>query len=298
VSGDALELSAANRYPGVSSVTSLPNPEWRPQWDRIVVPDGVKSRLLNFALFCLSARQKISTVGLPSHGLAVLTGPPGTGKTTLAYGLANRAAEELVAREISDRVIFVVIDPHALPSEMLGGSQRAAAQLFERAIPDLAEEGSPVVVLLDEVEALAVNRRQASAGANPIDVHRATQAVLTGVDSLARESRNVLLLGTTNYTEMIDDALLSRADVVEHMGRPSADAAYEMLVDSLAELSLAEPIESAVLREIAEECVRRQTDARQVRKLVLRALIRGDAELALSPSALTAQHLRLALDQE
>ena len=298
MSGDALELSAANRYPGVSSVTSLPNAEWRPQWDRIVVADGVKSRLFNFALFCLSARQKISTVGLPSHGLAVLTGPPGTGKTTLAHGLANRAAEELQAREIADRVIFVVIDPHSLPSEMLGASQRATAQLFERAIPDLADEGSPVVVLLDEIEALAVNRRQASAGANPIDVHRATQAVLTGLDAVARECHNVLLLGTTNYPEMVDDALLSRADVVEHLGHPSVDAAYEMLVDALGELSLADPIDSAVLREIAVECVRRQTDARQVRKLVLRALIRGDAELALSPSALTPQHLRRALDQD
>jgi SpoVK/Ycf46/Vps4 family AAA+-type ATPase len=225
----------------------------------------------------------------------LLTGPPGTGKTTLSYGLANRAAEEMVARDLAERVLFVVVDPHALPSEMLGASQRATAQLFERAIPDIAAEGNPVVVLFDEIEAVAVNRRQASAGANPIDVHRASQAVLTGVDTLARRCRNVLLLGTTNHTEAVDDALVSRADVIEFMGKPPADAAFDMLVDSLRDLALAAPVDESVLRELAEECVRRGADARQIRKLVLRALIAGDVDVALSPSKLTGEQLRTAV---
>lgn len=295
MSSDALELSAANRYPGVSSVDALPNPEWKAHWDRIICDERLKSRLLNFAVFCLTSRQQISQVGIPSHGFALLTGPPGTGKTTLAYGLANKAAEELVARDLADRVLFVVVDPHALPSEMLGASQRATAQLFERAIPDIAAEGSPVVVLFDEIEAVAVNRRQASAGANPIDVHRASQAVLTGIDTLARRCRNVLVIGTTNHTEAVDDALVSRADLLEYMGKPPVDAAFEMLDDALRDLALASPVDQSVLRELAEECVRRGADARQIRKLVLRALIAGDLDVALSPSKLTSAQLRAAL---
>jgi SpoVK/Ycf46/Vps4 family AAA+-type ATPase len=279
----------------VASVDALPNPEWKAHWERIICDEGLKSRLLNFAVFCLTSRQQISQVGIPSHGFALLTGPPGTGQTTLAYGLANRAAEELVARDLAERVLFVVIDPHALPSEMLGASQRATSQLFERAIPDIADEGSPVVVLFDEIEAVAVNRRQASAGTNPIDVHRASQAVLTGIDTLARRCRSVLIIGTTNHTEAVDDALVSRADLVEHMGKPPVDAAYEMLADALRDLALAAPIEEPVLREIAAECVERGADARQIRKLVLRALIAGDIDVALSPSRLASEQLRSAL---
>ena len=295
MSSDALELSAANRYPGVSSVDALPNPEWKAHWERIICDEALKSRLLNFAIFCLTARQRISQVGIPSHGFTLLTGPPGTGKTTLSYGLANRAAEELVARDLAERVLFVVIDPHALPSEMLGASQRATAQLFERAIPDIASEGNPVVVLFDEIEAVAVNRRNTSAGANPIDVHRASQAVLTGIDALARRCRNVLLIGTTNHTEAVDDALVSRADLLEFMGKPPVDAAFEMLADALRDLELALPIDDSVLRELAEECVHRGADARQIRKLVLRAIIAGELDVAMSPSKLTSEQLRGAL---
>ena len=35
--------------------------------------------------------------------------------------------------------------------------------------------------------------------ANPIDVHRATDAALAGIDLLTRKHRNVLLLATTNF---------------------------------------------------------------------------------------------------
>ena len=88
---------------------------------RIFVPAGVKERLLNYLLFDLKQRAASSSVGLAIHGLIVLAGPPGTGKTTLAGGLADEAA-----RVLDDGpVLFVDIDPHAFPSQLLGESQRS-----------------------------------------------------------------------------------------------------------------------------------------------------------------------------
>ena len=154
---------------GIAGIMELPDPAWLDRWDRIVVPSSLKERLLNYLLFSLRHRGRLSVVGLPVHGLVVLSGPPGTGKTTLAGGLADQAARALGAP-----LIFVDIDPHVFPSQLLGESQRAVARLFERTIPDLARRGHPMVVLLDEVEALAVSRARASLETNPVDVHRVT----------------------------------------------------------------------------------------------------------------------------
>lgn len=277
---------------GIVSITELPDAGWRDRWERIFVAGALKERILNYLLFSLRQRGRISGVGLPVHGLLVLAGPPGTGKTTLAGGLADEAA-----RRLGETLLFVEIDPHAFPSQMLGESQRTVARLFERTLPDLARRGRPTVVLLDEVESLAVSRSGASLETNPVDVHRATDAVLAGVDRVARECPNVVFLATTNHVAGVDVAFLSRADLVEEVGLPGAEAVARILRDTLAELVPADRAEEPALHALAAECVRRGMDARQVRKLVLRAVC-ASQELALAPERLTLGDVVAALPED
>jgi AAA+ superfamily predicted ATPase len=269
---------------GIVGITELPDPAWDDRWGRIVVPEDLKEQLLNYMVFALRHRGSLRPVAMPVHGLVILSGPPGTGKTTLAGGLANRAAEEL-----GEPVLFVDINPHVFPSQLLGESQRAVARLFERTIPDLAARGLPTAVLLDEVEAMAVSRSGASLETNPVDVHRATEAVLAGVDHVARSCPNVTFIATTNYKAGVDVAFLSRADLVEEMGYPNATAVHAILVDSLRELT-DRPLDDSALRTLAERCAASQVDARQVRKLVLRAVC-DRRELALDPSGIQVHDL-------
>jgi SpoVK/Ycf46/Vps4 family AAA+-type ATPase len=282
--------------PGVTFNGILPDDDWRDRWDGIVVDAELKSRLLSFGLFCVTQRGSLSTVGLPVHGLALLAGAPGTGKTTLAHGLANELATLLRDRDIADGVMFAVVDPHSFPSEFLGESQRAVSRLFNETLPELAAHGLPTVVLLDEVEALAVTRARASFDTNPVDVHRATDAVLTGLDNLAGKHPNVLLIATTNEEDAVDPAFLSRVDLREHFGLPDDAIIAQILAATLSQFDVTVAPDDPELRELAGKCATLGLDARRARKLVLRALVGNGPELALAPKLLTMNHVRHALD--
>jgi pachytene checkpoint protein 2 len=281
--------------PGVRVQAALPEGGWDERWDGIVVDAGMKTRLLSFGVFCLAHRANTSMVGLPVHGLALLAGPPGTGKTTLAHGLANQVARQLAAHAIADTTLFAVVDPHAFPSEFLGESQRAVGRLFAESLPDIASQGYPVVVLLDEVEALAVSRSRASFDTNPVDVHRATDAVLTGIDMVAARHPNVLFVATTNEESALDAAFTSRVDLRERFDLPAQEAIQAILTDTLAAMGVSLDDTNGGLVAVAERCASDALDARQVRKLVLRAIVSNGPDLALSPERVTVTHLLAAL---
>ena len=123
---------------------------------------------------CLNftARARLQQVHLPVHGIILFVGPAGTGKTSLARGLASRTAASL-----NGGLTYIEVDPHALASAAHGKTQQAVAHLLGTVLAEQSST-SPCIVLLDEVETLAADRSKMSMEANPVDVHRATDAVL------------------------------------------------------------------------------------------------------------------------
>lgn len=66
----------------------------------------------------------------------------------------------------------------------MGKTQRAVSDLFSQSIAEAATAG-PTIVLPDKVETLTAYQSKLSLEANPIDIHRATDAVLVQLDHLA-----------------------------------------------------------------------------------------------------------------
>ncbi|MDA8295018.1 MAG: AAA family ATPase [Actinomycetota bacterium] len=262
-----------------------------PLWESIIVDATLKERLRRSAILALRLRPVLPFTTTALHGLVLLYGPPGTGKTTLARGLAD----ELGAVHPGG-VRLVEVNPHGLMSAEHGQSQQLVTQLLCEHIPALAADGRATVILLDEVESMAVARSAASLSANPADVHRATDAVLTALDRNTTDHHHIVTVATSNFDKALDEAFKSRADESILVPLPSADGIVAILRATLQGFGAVFPGVGALAgaNELSVIAHRLEgLDGRRVRKVVTDAM-KMRSETVLDPNLLSIEDLAAA----
>ena len=158
-------------------------------WNQIGGLDEVKQRLREAVEWPLKYPGLFESVHLAPPKGALLSGPPGCGKTLIAKALATETG-----------VNFISIKGPELLSMYVGESERGVREVFRK-----ARQAAPCIIFFDEIDAVASAR--ARGGEDSGVGARVLSQLLTELDGI-EELKGVLVLAATNRPDLLDAALL------------------------------------------------------------------------------------------
>ena len=167
-------------------------------WERLILPGSTKDELRTVQKLLLDPGYLHREWGAEFNlrGI-ILSGPPGTGKTTIAKAIAASAGFS-----------FYAIDPATIKSMWMGQSEKTIQKIYAT-----ARQNAPAIVFLDEIDAIASARSSTSndLGGGARSSNATVNQLLTEIDGFQTDSGGrVFTVAATNRADALDAALKSR----------------------------------------------------------------------------------------
>lgn len=228
VSEDVVSLKAAPRKGAVAPEVLSPEDIAKWTWDKLILPDSTLKKLKQLQLL-IEDPSKAAALGIEPPRGALLSGPPGCGKTTIARVLAAQT-----------KAAFFNVKASDLLGMYNGQTEKAITALFES-----AAAAAPAIIFIDEIEGLAQQRGNPL---NPGWKDAQLNALLVEVDGLARNP-GIFVIGATNRADMLDAAMTrgGRFGFEVAIGLPDEAARVRQLELFTAKMPLADDVDLAKL---------------------------------------------------
>lgn len=185
--------------------------------DDIVLTDEQEAEITKVAK-AIEHRDYLATIGLSEIGKLLFVGPPGTGKTSTARGLAHQLD-----------LPFVEVKLSMITSQYLGETAKNVEKVFE-----VAKRLSPCILFMDEFDFVATTRT----GDEHNAIKRAVNTLLKSIDEVSLVNDDVLLIGATNHPDELDAAAWRRFDEILSFPRPDEGMRAEILEIVTRELAV------------------------------------------------------------